>query len=139
MTLIVKGKLPNILKNNRRLMKILPRKIAVLSLNHYLKGFDKGGKQTNDSLSGWKARKKETKKTRGRALLVQSGDFKRSLSILLVNKSMIKLGTNGIPYASFHNEGSKGLPKREVLGESKILDYNIKKLAIAEARKQNRK
>ena len=54
----------------------------------------------------WKPRKKETKRSIGRAILVQSGDLRRSIIRQPVNKAQlsVKISTD-LPYAKIHNEG----------------------------------
>jgi phage gpG-like protein len=54
----------------------------------------------------WKPRKKETKRSIGRAILVKSGDLRRSIIRQPVNKAnlSVKISTD-LPYAKVHNEG----------------------------------
>lgn len=81
----------------------------------------------------WKPRKKETKRTIGRAILVQSGDLRRSIIRQPVNKAQlsVKISTD-LPYAKVHNEGLGKMPKREFIGNSYKLNENCKKIVISQ-------
>ena len=81
----------------------------------------------------WKPRKKETKRTIGRAILVQSGDLRRSIIRQPVNKAQlsVKISTD-LPYAKVHNEGLGKMPKREFMGNSYKLNENCKKIVISQ-------
>ena len=110
-----------------------PKLVANNSLNHYLKGFRQGGKQTDDSKSGWKPREATAKRNLGRGILVDKGDLRRALKVLKSTFKEIIIGTQGIAYAARHNEGitdKKGrkMPKREFVGDSKDLNESNTKL-----------
>ena len=119
------------LRNNDEMIQI----IAEDAKNHFVKGFQKGGGQTDDSLTGWKPRKKLDRKDRksgssSRAILVKSGDLWRDIDVQSIGRDQIKIGTKRIAYAAVHNEGlitgRRGgrftMPKREFIGESKELN-----------------
>lgn len=122
--------------------------IAENSLNHFLKGFQRGGYQTDESRGGWKPRKSTDS---GRALLVKTGALRRDIDVQSISKDRIVIGTNRVPYAAVHNEGGdvptryprrrkalkftiggrtifaksvKGfkMPKRQFIGESETLN-----------------
>ena len=107
-----------------------PRIIANNSLNWFLKGFRKSGGQTDDSKSGWEARQPSAKRNAGRGILVDTGALRRSIKVFKANFKEIIIGTTGIPYANRHNEGLKGMPKREFIGDSKGLDSDNKKTLV---------
>lgn len=135
-TMTVKGKLPDVLKKSSEARRVLPPMIANLSKNHYLKGFKTGGKQTDLSRSGWKDRKKPDKKTAGRrAILVRTAHMKNDFDIRKTTKDEIVLGTNDTDYASYHNDGTKHLPQREFVGDSKALNMKVSKLINRELNK----
>jgi phage gpG-like protein len=90
-------------------------------------GFDDRG------IEHWKPRKKETKRTIGRAILVDSGDLRRSIIREPVNKTQlsVKISTD-LPYAKVHNEGLGKMPKREFMGNSYNLNELCKKIIISQ-------
>lgn len=107
----------------RKLQLILPRIIANNSLNHFLKGFRNGGGQTD--AGRWKNRKRADKRTR--SILVNTGALRRDIRVRRTTLKSIIIGTQSIVYARRHNEGltdsrGRGMPKREFLGDSKVLD-----------------
>ena len=81
----------------------------------------------------WKPRKKETKRSIGRAILVKSGDLRRSIIREPVNKAnlSVKISTD-LVYAKVHNEGIGKMPKREFIGNSYKLNENCKKIVISQ-------
>ena len=81
----------------------------------------------------WKPRKKETKRSIGRAILVKSGDLRRSIIRQPVNKAnlSVKISTD-LVYAKVHNEGIGKMPKREFIGNSYKLNENCKKIVISQ-------
>ena len=110
-----------------------PRVIAEQSKNHFLEGFRKGGGQTNDSKSGWQARKNNAQRNSGRAILIDTGSLRRSITVLKATWQSIIIGTTRIPYADRHNEGitdklGRAMPKREFIGDSDELDKKNKTL-----------
>jgi hypothetical protein len=105
-----------------------PKKVANNSLNHFLKGFRQGGKQTDASKSGWQARQTTAKRNQGRGILIDTGALRRSIKVLKSTWKEIIIGSQGIAYAARHNEGLKGMPQREFVGDSKDLDESNKKL-----------
>jgi len=110
-----------------------PRVIAEQSKNHFLEGFRKGGGQTNDSKSGWAARKNNAQRNSGRAILIDTGSLRRSITVLKATWQSIIIGTTRIPYADRHNEGitdklGRAMPKREYIGDSDELDKKNKDL-----------
>jgi phage gpG-like protein len=109
-----------------------PKVIANESKNHFLEGFRKGGGQTDDSKGGWRQRESTAKRNSGRAILVDTGALRRSISVLKATFKEIIIASTGIQYAARHNEGitdKKGrkMPKREFIGDSKDLNEKNKK------------
>ena len=109
--------------------KTIPKIIATNSVNHFKKGFSKGGGQTNDSKSGWAARK--TNRGAGRNILVKTSTLQRDIQSLRVDFDAIVIGTSSITsnYAMVHNEGLGHQTKREFIGDSDSLNNkNIKSI-----------
>lgn len=102
-----------------RAKRELPRILINQAKNHFLKGFRKGGYQTDASGGGWRPRKDS--RTTG-AILVDVGDLRADIQVRKVSFSRSVLGTRNIPYAARHNEGLAGMPKREFIGESLRLE-----------------
>lgn len=117
-------------KEIEQLRANMPRIIANEALNHFLEGFRKGGGQTD--AGRWPARKRTARRNEGRALLVDTGALRRDVRARLITLNRIVLGTSRIVYARRHNEGLKGMTKREFLGDSKKLDKKVKKLILKE-------
>ena len=109
----------------RKFKATAPKIIANNSHNHFLLGFRKGGRQTDDSKSGWAARENVDS---GRAILVKTGALRDSLKIIKETFQEIIIGTTRILYADRHNEGLAGMPKREFVGDSKELNLANKNL-----------
>jgi phage gpG-like protein len=93
--------------------------------NHFVKSFEIQGFQ--DAVTErWKPRKKMEKGKR-RAILVKSGDLRRSIKRERVNKFRLQvLISSDLPYARRHNEGLKNMPKRQFIGNSRILNTKLK-------------
>jgi len=104
----------------------LPLKLGNIGKRHFVKGFRIGGFQTDDSRNGWKSRKRNTRRNRGRAILVDTGALRRSIKITRANRRMVAIGTN-LKYAEFNNDGTDKLPQREFLGDSKVLEKKLKR------------
>jgi phage gpG-like protein len=81
----------------------------------------------------WVPRKKQDKKRAGRAILVDSGDLRRSVIREPVNKSQlsVKISTD-LHYAKVHNEGEGKMPKRQFMGNSYKLNELCKKIIISQ-------
>lgn len=115
-----------------------PKVIANNSKNWFLEGFRKGGFQTDASKTGWEKRQPRKKTIKRNAespglkkrKLILEGDLKRALKVLEQTWHKIEIGVLGeeIPYAERHNEGLKGMPKSEFVGDSKGLNESNKKL-----------
>ncbi len=106
----------------------LPRIIANDIKNHFLLGFRKGGGQTDKSIGGWRPRKyktkadKATKKIRG--ILILRGHLRDSIRVIMATFKKIVIGSD-LPYSARHNEGLAGMPQREFIGHSKVLERKI--------------
>lgn len=132
MTLRVKSNIPDLNRVTARLKRELPPVIANKAKNHYLEGFRRGGGQTDNSKTGWKARKSMDKQRGNRAILVKSGALRNDLDVRKTTFHEITLGTQDTVYASVHNNGEMSgrgagfqMPQREFLGRSRILDGKI--------------
>ena len=92
--------------------------------NFRKQGFD------NKSVERWQPRKKADKRA-GRAILVKTGDLRRSIIRNPANRAAlsVKISTD-LVYAARHNNGLKGMPKRQFMGDSYNLNERIKKIIV---------
>jgi phage gpG-like protein len=107
----------------------LPKILGNEAVNFSKKAFKQGG-WTDKEFKAWKPRKNEDA---GRAILVQTGDLRRSIVKTLGNKKVV-ISTN-VTYAAKHNFGKGKLPKRQFMGESKTLEKNMQKTVQEEVDK----
>ena len=136
----------------------MPKEIGRMAVTHFKHGFDTGGGQTDDSIGGWKERKKsnifaKNDKRRGwvkgaeKPILYDTGALKRSIRLGIASRNMIRIYAKGIVYGRIHNDGLEGnafghrfkMPKRNFLGHSKKLDEKIIYYINTELRKLNRR
>lgn len=87
-------------------------------------GFD------DKSVQKWKPRKVADKRA-GRAILVKTGDLRRSIIRNPANRAAltIKISTDLI-YAARHNNGLKNMPKRQFMGDSYNLNEKVKAVLV---------
>jgi phage gpG-like protein len=57
------------------------------------------------------------KVTDGRQQLVKTGRLRQSIRVLKRTNNSITVGSS-VPYAKYHNEGTKNLPKRQFIGDA---------------------
>ena len=112
----------------------LPRKVGVITRNHFVNSFRRQG-WTDSNLDPWAERKRADKDKRRRAILVKSGALKRSIRVKSATFRRIAVGSYGIVYSTRHNRGLKGMPKRQFIGESKVMTKQIERLINKELRK----
>jgi phage gpG-like protein len=106
-----------------------PKLIAIEAVKHFKKSFRDGG-FTDDRFSPWAKIKrpnradKRTKKRR--AILVDSGDLRKSIKRRKASFRTIVVGSYGLNYGKFHNRGTGGQTKRQFIGESHKLNLSIR-------------
>lgn len=103
--------------------------MGIYAINHYKKSFTDGG-FTDVSFKAWKQRKRG-RDNEGRAILVKTGNLKRSLKYRKIGKYSVRIESN-VSYANVHNEGlrsgrGKGftMPERKFVGYSERLSRKI--------------
>ncbi|CAB4128249.1 hypothetical protein UFOVP105_27 [uncultured Caudovirales phage] len=124
-----------------RFEKNIPKRVGNVALNHFLKSWD--DEAFSDSTEGsnpWAKRKTSNKADRTtkkrRQLLIDTGALKRSMKVSRpATFKRIAVGSYGIKYAQFHNNGTAKLPKRQFVGKSKILNRKIQLLIRNELKK----
>ena len=123
-----------VLSNMQKVKSDLPVLLANQAQNYFAKSFKSTVNQGFDGVA-WKARKKETKKTEGKPILVSTGTLRRSVQNSIREKSFnnIRLVVNtakgkGENYAKYINEGTDKMPQRKFMGDSKELRKEQRKL-----------
>lgn len=126
-------------KGFQRLKLELPVKLGNMAVNHFKEGFKTGGGQTDASKSGWKSRQRGAPRDAGRAILVDTGALRRDIKRRSVSwpRTVIGAGysTRTRKYASRHNRGLSGMPKREFIGVSSELRQKAKKKINTEVKR----
>jgi phage gpG-like protein len=102
--------------------RTFPIEAGNMAVNHFVKSFKDQGFTDNNRMS-WKSRK--SKKDGNRAILVKTGALRRSIRRAYTSWARTVIQTTGIIYAQRHNEGLKGMPKRQFMGKSGKLDKDI--------------
>lgn len=111
----------------------LPRLLANQAQNHFAGSFKRGGwdgtpwkevKRRQEGTPEYKYPKRKGLSRRTKPILVQSGQLRRavSMSARVVTWQKILLVVD-LPYAERHNEGKDGMPKRQFMGHSSVLQY----------------
>ena len=128
------------IKDFKKMKNAVPKRIGNIALNHFLDSWENeafSDRSTGDN--PWKKREKMTKADirtgKNRKLLIQSGALIRSMKVRSASWSRVVVGSYGIIYASRHNQGLKGMKKRQFIGRSRILDQKILKLINNEMKK----
>lgn len=127
----------------RRKEPVILREIANMARNHYLNAFQKSSwegkswRQVQRRISGTAAYKYPKNKglsRRTKPILVNKGTLRRAVNSSVKGISGGKIYFRvDLPYAKRHNEGLKGMPKRQFMGWSqqqskearKIIERNI--------------
>lgn len=77
---------------------------GTVAVNHFKDNFRKGG-FLDGGLERWKPRKDaDNVRNKGRAILTQSGDLRRSIRVLSLSRNSVTVGSDVI-YAEIHNNG----------------------------------
>jgi phage gpG-like protein len=117
-------------KEVQELLRDFIRIMGIDARNHFVKNFEKQGFD-DDSVHAWQKRKITDE---GRAILVKSGDLRRSIKVDKTSTDKVVISSD-LPYARIHNEGLKGkafgkhsflMPKRRFMGFSKKLIRNLR-------------
>jgi phage gpG-like protein len=130
-------------------LPLLPHRMGVIAVAFSMERFRQQNWVGASGVEPWKPRKKDSQKNKGKGILVQSGNLRRSIRITAETRDGVTVGSN-IIYAKVHNQGSTetvqiGAHKRTI-GVADISELNKagkpKKQAIttnvkAHSRKQN--
>lgn len=93
-------------KHYRNVMMYAPVMLGNDAVNFFLDSFKRQGWQ-GSYMQPWRARRSNTRRNRGRALLIQTGRLKRSIRVTGTTGGVVRIGTD-VPYAKTHNEGFRG-------------------------------
>ena len=121
-------------KHQQQIIKEIGNMVTIMGVeakNHYVKSFRDGG-FTDDALVNWQQRKRTERSRRGnRAILVKSGDLRRSVRVVSKSQFSVTLGSDLI-YARVHNDGLRAgrgrgftMPKRQFIGASRQLSVRL--------------
>lgn len=132
-------KLEQMETNMKVFYKGLSHELGNESRNHFVDSWRNQG-FTDRSLRKWKEVKRRIQGTkeykypkkkgigrRTRAILVKSGNLRRSVRILEYAKKYVVLGSD-LAYAGVHNAGSDTMPKRQFVGRSHALESRMQKI-----------
>jgi phage gpG-like protein len=135
-----KFKLGAVKKRFEDAKKRLPRQIADESRSFFMKSFEQQGFNNSGSVSKWREVQRRIPgtnpykypKTRGlsrrtKSILTGTGRLKRSLRIMQLSFAKSVIATD-VPYAIYHNEGSKYQRKRRFMGNSRALNLRVQNL-----------
>ena len=115
----------------KKLKAETPRLIAGEAVTHFKRSFRDQG-FTDQTLEPWKARKTSNKADRRtkkrRAILIDSGDLRRSIRSKKYSFRSIVVGAYGVFYSRFHNRGTGKLPQRQFMGNSKKLNLAVRRI-----------
>lgn len=112
----------NRLKRLQELKRTLPPAVGIIAKGHFQANFKKQGFD-NRTVENWQKRKNN--KDSGRAILVKSGDLRRSIRVSRADFNRITI-TSDLHYAKYHNDGTDRLPQRKFIGDSENLIKKIK-------------
>lgn len=122
-----------VIRNMERLKTTLPVILANEAQNFFAGSWKSQG-FIDKSLNPWAPRAKETKKTKGKAIMVSTGKLRRAVQNSIREKSFrkIRLVIDGgsIPYAARHNNGEDGMPQRKFIGDSTELRKQQRKTIV---------
>lgn len=120
----------NTVKLTNLIQRGLPKILGNEAVNFFKKSFKNQGWE-DKNLVKWKKRKNNF--DAGRAILVKSGDLRRSI-VKNVGIKRVVISTN-VPYAKKHNYGLGRMPKRQFMGTSIKLTRNMKSTIVKEINK----
>lgn len=115
-------------KHFKQVLQYAPGMLGNDAVNFFLDSFHRQA-WIGNSVEPWRQRRGNSKRNKGRAILVQSGRLRRSIRITGISGGIVTIGTD-VPYAKAHNEGFRGIVnvkahkrnqyKKEKLGTGKF-------------------
>lgn len=115
-------------KEFKAFMNAYPRAIGQLVVNFSRENWKKQGYYADNSSNfvNWSKRKRETRQSRGKSILVDSGNLRASVKQMKATPKQIIVGST-LPYADKHNEGRGGMAKRTFINDNLILGKELEK------------
>jgi len=109
-------------------MRAYPRAIAQIVVSFSRENWKKQGyyAENTSNFKKWPTRKRESRQSRGKAILVDSGNLRASVKQMKATAKQIIVGST-LPYADKHNEGSGNTPKRQFINDNKVLGKRLEK------------
>ena len=124
-----------------QLNKTLPILVANEAKNFFVDSFRKQGFE-DTGLKKWQ-RRKSRRNDKGRSILVDTGDLRRSIRIKSASMNRILI-TSDLPYSAVHNYGKRAgrgkgfkMLQRQFMGKSVKLNGIIEKLIKKQINKAN--
>ncbi|WP_443092811.1 phage virion morphogenesis protein [Chryseolinea sp. T2] len=108
----------------KRVIRRLPRDVGNEALRWFIDNFRK---QQSPEGQAWKSRKDGDG---SRSLLVQSGRLRKSIRLTKVTSNGFRIGSS-VPYADYHNSGTRRTPQRQFLGRSAVLMRRLERMIKA--------
>ena len=88
------------------------------------RGFNKWAKRKNEYPAD---KKRGTPSSYGKKTLSNTGALANSIRVTKANSRKIQISSIGLKYANKHNSGNNGMPKRQFMGNSEVLEKGIAK------------
>jgi phage gpG-like protein len=118
----------------KHLRNNVPKLVGERARRFFELSFRREGFQ-DSSLVKWTKRKRETKRSRGKKVLSNTGMLKNSIRRTKTTPRQIRISSIGLSYANWHNNGTGRLPKRQFMGNSKTLERGLQKKIEFEIKK----
>lgn len=120
-----------------RLRRTLPILLGNKAKNFFVENFRKQGFDDN-GVEKWQPRKfsglARQKKDSGRAILVKTGNLRRSIRVKSASMNKIIIGSD-LDYSAVHNYGTNKMPQRKFIGDSENLRKELTKTITKEIKK----
>ena len=124
----------DLLRAEKHLKNNVPKLVGERARRFFELSFRREGFQ-DSSLVKWTKRKRETKRSRGKKVLSNTGMLKNSIRRTKTTPRQIRISSIGLSYANWHNNGTGRLPKRQFMGNSKTLERGLQKKIEFEIKK----
>lgn len=115
-------------KEFRAFTRKYPNAIAQIVVNFSRENWRKQGYyiENTSNFKKWPKRKRETRFSEGKAVLVSSGNLRASVKKISATPKQIIVGST-LPYSDKHNEGRDGMPKRQFINDNLKLGKELEK------------
>jgi phage gpG-like protein len=111
----------------------VPRLLAQIGQSYFQLNFQKAQWDGEN----WQSRKKETRLSQGKAILVSSGRLHSAMqnTIKSFDFNTIIWAIKDVPYAKYLNEGTEYMPARKMMGNNKELHEKLRRKIESEFKK----